>query len=123
MNIRIRNEPIPEGKTVQRIRLIDAIRMARKEPVLVQEPHGVQVFNITQEEFEQGIFYELIESLDRKEKENKFHRICRTCKKPFIVWRGCKREHARLCICCEFLANQRKRRYKKCVVETQQRQD
>lgn len=97
MQLRIANEPIPEGRTVQRIKLIDAMKMAR-------EQHNPVSF--TQTEFEEGLEFEFEEI----KRSSKIHKICRECKKPYIVWRGMKREHARLCQLCEFLKNRKRRK-------------
>lgn len=110
MQIRIADEPVPEGKTVQRIRLIDAIKLARAQqklyPVLTER--GINISRISQAEFEQSLEFEESESISFQ-KRTKFHRICRVCKKPFVVWKGLKREYARLCITCAFLLKRKRK--------------
>lgn len=81
MLIRINNEPIPKGKKLQKIRLIDAIKQIRlesKKVVLPEEP--------------------LFES--KYGRAYKIHRICRRCGRSFTVLRGYKREHVQLCQLC-----------------------
>lgn len=116
MEIRINNEPIPEGKTVRKVRLIEALQLFR-------DKHVVRNKNITRisrntcfdtrlgeevktGEFTRQIFEDVLSQeyeLSNKRKEYRIHKKCRDCERIFHVIKGCRREHARLCQNCSDL--------------------
>lgn len=82
MQIRIANETLPKGKRFQRIRLVDAIKLARLEEKIVNIPEDNNI------------------EADYIKRDWKIHRTCRRCKRPFTVLKGYKREHVQLCQLC-----------------------
>ncbi len=114
MEIRINNEPIPEGKTVKKIRLSEAIQIFRDKPIIRNKVitkiskntyfdthlgEEVKVGEFTHQIFEDVLLQEY-ETLQNKKSEYRIQKKCRDCERSFSVIKGCRREHARLCQNC-----------------------
>lgn len=115
MEIRINNEPIPEGKTVRKVRLSEALQLFRDKHVVRNKNitgilrntcfdthlgEEVKTGEFTRQIFEDVLLQEYELSISNKRKEYRIQKKCRDCERIFHVIKGCRREHARLCQNC-----------------------
>jgi len=89
MQVRIFDEPPPKGKQFQRIKIIDALKLACQKRKVVKIPEDDYINDYIKRDW-------------------KIHKTCRRCHKKFYVIRGLKREHVQLCQCCTDLRKQNK---------------